>query len=251
MIHGYIYKITTTMSDKVYIGQTTRTIEQRFAEHLKHSTAEDKKTLHLYLAMAKYGKDTFSVEQLDTAQSQEELNEKECYWINFYNSINNGYNMMQGGNNENPMNSDIVKAKHDAKMRSVEVRTKISETMSKLRTTQGFSDEHKQKIRESREKRKAERKAKGLKFYDHPENMASRALAVYCILENGDRYEFDSILHAGQWWFDNYKPFGEVYSVPTFQRKIEASINGKLITFGNKTHKNYKEVTNIKWFYVV
>ena len=79
MIYGFIYKITTTESDKVYIGQTTKTVEKRFAEHLKSATENSKKTLHLYLAMAKYGSETFSVEQIDVATNREELNEKERY----------------------------------------------------------------------------------------------------------------------------------------------------------------------------
>lgn len=251
MIYGYIYKITTTKSNKVYIGQTTKTVGERFAEHLKNSTEKSKNTLHLYLAMNLYGKETFSVEQIDIAEDRNDLNNKECYWINFYDSINNGYNMMEGGNDENPMNSEIVKEKHDAKMRSDEVRKKISKTMRELRTTIGFSDEHKQKIKESRQKRKEERAAQGLNFYDHPENMASRSLGVYCILDTGEKYEFDSILHAGQWWYKNYKPFGDIYSTATYQRKIEASITGKEITFGQKTHSNYKTISNIRWFYIV
>lgn len=79
MTYGYIYKIMTTESGKVYIGQTTKTVEKRFAEHLKSSAEETKKTLHLYLAMNKYGKETFSVEQIDVANDRNELNKKERY----------------------------------------------------------------------------------------------------------------------------------------------------------------------------
>lgn len=251
MIYGYIYKISTTKSNKVYIGQTTKTVEKRFAEHLKNSTENSKKSLHLYQAMNLYGKETFSVEQIDIAKDRNELNRKERYWINHYDSFNNGYNMMDGGNDENPMNSAVVKQKHDDKMRSKEVRNKISTTMHELRTTIGFSEEHKQRIKASREKRKQERKALGLGFYNHPEHMASRSMAVYCILDTGERFDFDSILHAGKWWYDNYKPFGEVYSTATYQRKIEDSIAGKEIECGNKNHKRYVHITNIKWYTIV
>ena len=40
-----------------------------------------------------YGKETFSVEQIDIAKDRNELNRKERYWINHYDSFNNGYNM--------------------------------------------------------------------------------------------------------------------------------------------------------------
>lgn len=251
MSYGYIYKIVNTVNDKVYIGQTTKNVDERFKIHLNASTSKAKKTLHLYAAMNLYGKDKFSIIEIDTAKDRNELNRKERYWIKYYDSIKTGYNMMEGGNDENPMSSEIVKEKHDAKMRSDEVRAKISETMSKLRTEQGFSEEHKQKIKEARKKRKEERAAIGLGFYEHPENMASRSMAVYCILDSGERYEFKSIKDAGKWWYDNYKPFGEVYSTATYQRKIEASIAGKEIECGNKNHKRYVHITNIKWYAIV
>lgn len=159
--------------------------------------------------------------------------------------------MMAGGNDENPMNSAAVKEKHDTKMRSEEVRAKISKTMKELRRTTGFSEEHKQKIKESRQRRKEKRAAAGLGFYDCPENMASRSLGVYCILDTGETLEFDSILHAGKWWYDNYKPFGEGYSTATYQRKIESSIAGKEIEYCAKTCKRYAHITNIRWYRVV
>lgn len=78
-MYGYIYKIKTTASTKVYIGQTTKSIEERYKMHLAAMNMEAKKTLHLYLAMHKYGVETFSIEQIDTASSQKELDEKEQY----------------------------------------------------------------------------------------------------------------------------------------------------------------------------
>lgn len=42
--------------------------------------------------LEKYGKENFIIEQIDTAQTQDELNKKEQYWIQYYNSVENGYN---------------------------------------------------------------------------------------------------------------------------------------------------------------
>lgn len=53
---GYIYKITNSNNNKIYIGQTTRTIQERFKEHCH---ARD--STHLHLAMQKYGYGTFSI----------------------------------------------------------------------------------------------------------------------------------------------------------------------------------------------
>ena len=83
-MYGYIYKITNNTNKKIYIGQTTRTIEKRVQEHftraLYYTTKYDKdeyKYVHLYLAIKKYGEASFTYEQIDTALTQEELNEKE------------------------------------------------------------------------------------------------------------------------------------------------------------------------------
>ena len=258
MSYGYIYKITTSCSEKVYIGQTIRTIEKRWQEHLNARNDENKKSLHLYLAMNKYGVETFSIEKIDEASSQEELDEKEIYWISFYNSIENGYNMAPGGVGTNIFKSEKVKEKHSKKMKDPKTKEKISKSMHELRTIIGFSPEHKYKIRQAHIKRKEERLKAGLKFYDDCTHCATRSRAVYCILNTGELFEFDSILHAGKWWYENYKPFGESYSAATYQRKIEASINGKAITYfsGHSTKNKGKKnviitITNIKWFYKI
>ena len=78
-MYGYIYKISTTKSNKVYVGLTTKTVEKRFAQHLKNSTEKSKNYLPLYQAMNLYGKETFSVIQIDTAEDRNELNRKERY----------------------------------------------------------------------------------------------------------------------------------------------------------------------------
>ena len=253
--------------------------------------------MHLYTAMNAYGKDKFSIELLEEAASQDELNEKEIYWINYYDSLNNGYNMKHGGQDENPMNSSIVKEKHDIKMRSEEVRTKISKAMSEYRNEHGFSEAHRQKLSEAAKNqvyfykedkvththKNNQAKIDQLlldgwtlvkiesKKYRYPKKPASstlketrslpdtlnslgkikafatRSVSCYCILITGERFSFESILEAGLWWYNNFKPFGETYSEVTYQRKIKASIAGKPISFGTRGRPDYKEVTNIKW----
>lgn len=89
-----IYKVQNKTNGKIYIGQTARDIKVRIDEHCRHSsTAID-------AAIAKYGIESFDVEQIDTAETIEELNEKEIYWIQFYSSMApNGYNLCEGGDN--------------------------------------------------------------------------------------------------------------------------------------------------------
>lgn len=91
---GYIYKIINDVTDKVYIGKTTQTVEKRFKEHKRRSIYNDK--YHLYRAMRKYGVEHFFIEEIEECPS-EVLSDRERYWIDYYDSYNNGYNMTVGG----------------------------------------------------------------------------------------------------------------------------------------------------------
>lgn len=106
---GYIYIITNNVNDKVYVGQTYRSIKERFSEHLRSND-----DCYLHRAMRKYGKEHFIIEVIEILQTKNfkdlvnQLNEKEIYWINFYNSCRDGYNMSLGGNNAPSSNSHKV-----------------------------------------------------------------------------------------------------------------------------------------------
>lgn len=89
-----IYKITNKTNGKVYIGQTCRNLQDRMSEHIRHDTIVIDK------AIRKYGIDNFTVEQIDTANDVDELNQKEQFWVSHYNSmVPNGYNQCIGGGN--------------------------------------------------------------------------------------------------------------------------------------------------------
>ena len=87
----FIYKITNTKNNKVYIGQTIRPIQERFKRH-KTDALNNILDTHFARAIRYYGEDAFIIEQIDTAETQEELNQKEQYWIRYYDSVNTGYN---------------------------------------------------------------------------------------------------------------------------------------------------------------
>ena len=86
-----IYKITNIKNNKVYIGQTIRPMKDRFNRHINDALNNAIDT-HFSRAIRKYGKDSFIIEQIDTADSQQELNIKEQMWIRKYDRINEGYN---------------------------------------------------------------------------------------------------------------------------------------------------------------
>lgn len=87
---GYIYIIKNTVNNKVYIGQTRRTIQLRFNEHLNLSKKPNIKT-KLYLNIRELGIESFYVEQLVECKDTE-LNRYEQYYVEKYDSLSNGYN---------------------------------------------------------------------------------------------------------------------------------------------------------------
>ena len=87
----YIYKITNKVNGKVYIGQSVRPVEKRFNRHM-NDAINNKLDTHFARAIRKYGKDNFICEVIDTATNQNDLTLKEQYWIQYYDSVNVGYN---------------------------------------------------------------------------------------------------------------------------------------------------------------
>lgn len=96
---GYIYKITNTQNNKIYIGKTTTCIQDRFSKHVYESKNPNVKgySFILHKAFRKYGIDNFTIEEVEEIDNSL-LDSREIYWINIYNSmIPNGYNMTFGG----------------------------------------------------------------------------------------------------------------------------------------------------------
>lgn len=75
---GYIYKITNNINGKVYIGQTIKTVEKRFRQHINNSNKPYFSQIILYKAMNKYGIENFSVEKIEEIDNSL-LNEREKY----------------------------------------------------------------------------------------------------------------------------------------------------------------------------
>lgn len=92
---GYIYKITNKINKKAYIGKTERSIQERWKEHLRHIPMYCDR-LPLYKALAKYGQENFTIEQVEECDSTI-LDEREIYWINQYGTYHAGYNCTSGG----------------------------------------------------------------------------------------------------------------------------------------------------------
>lgn len=92
----YIYKITNTINNKIYIGQTND-FNRRKSQY-KHACKEKPDQL-ITKAMLKYGFDNFLMEIIDTVNTREEANAKEEEYMVLYDSRNlqKGYNIATGG----------------------------------------------------------------------------------------------------------------------------------------------------------
>lgn len=86
-----VYRIYERNTGKSYIGQTGRTLSQRIYAHL-----HNKKSL-IGKAMREQGQENFDISVLDVCEDRESAYKAEKFWIKFYNSIENGYNIHEGG----------------------------------------------------------------------------------------------------------------------------------------------------------
>ena len=125
-----IYKITNTVNNKSYIGKTTKSLKERIINHFYSSKYNSE--CYIHRAIRKYGKANFKIEIIEEVNNINLIDEKEIYWISYYNTLKEGYNMTSGG--------------EGGKILCAKSRNKQKEK----RKLQIFSEETKQKIRQSR-----------------------------------------------------------------------------------------------------
>lgn len=92
---GKIYKIVDKTNDKIYIGQTINTLEYRFKQHAR-TPLDTVQINSIDYAIQTKGIDNFIITLIEECKISE-LDEKEKYWIKYYNSYYNGYNLTFGG----------------------------------------------------------------------------------------------------------------------------------------------------------
>ena len=111
--YGIIYKIENTITHKVYIGQTShpkgfngrylykgKGIERVYNCYLHKREHGAYYNQYLLRSMEYYGLDVFIVDEIfDVALTKDELNVKEAYYVEKFDSFNNGYNLTSGGDN--------------------------------------------------------------------------------------------------------------------------------------------------------
>lgn len=146
-----IYKITNRISNKVYIGQTKHTTQERFRQHCCTPPALSA----IAGAIQKYGKDNFTIEELALASTQDELDVLEKTHIKLNDSISpNGYNLKDGG-----LEGSVFSAESREKMSKAKRGRKISdETKEKMSRSHKISLQN-ESLRKYRGERLKERYA--------------------------------------------------------------------------------------------
>ena len=102
---SYVYKIINDINGKMYIGQTSRSLYERFEEHCYEARVQRFPDRPLYAAMIKYGVEHFSIELIEETDNPKE---REVYWIEYYGTFQNGYNATFGGDGKWYIDYDLV-----------------------------------------------------------------------------------------------------------------------------------------------
>ena len=186
-----IYKITNNINEKLYIGQTTVSVCKRWQRHCWAS--EYKKNMPISLAIAKYGKENFAIEILDTCNNQVELDEQEIYYAKLYNTFcPNGYNL-RAGSGPGSMSEETkrkISLANKGKKRSEETRRKLSESHKgykhKESTKQKLSDLNRGKIPPKQVREASIRSSQKSYLITHPDGSTENIVNMrkFCRIHN-------------------------------------------------------------------
>ena len=117
---GRIYCVENKTNQKLYIGKTTLTIQMRWSGH-----CACRGTSAIENAIRKYGPDNFTIREIDSAATREELNALERHWIAKLNTrAPCGYNLRPGGEGGPHHHSTLMKMR--AEFSTPEYRAKKS-----------------------------------------------------------------------------------------------------------------------------
>lgn len=136
-----IYLVKNKINDKVYVGLTSKSLEERWVNHCKKAKYKCKnKNGNLFQrAIIKYGKESWELEILETVNSLEDAELIEKKWIKYFNSnnIKFGYNLTNGGK---------------CCIFNKEVKQKISNSIKKLYKNEDYKNNFKKKLKKWHQK---------------------------------------------------------------------------------------------------
>ena len=104
---AYIYKIINDINEKIYVGKTNLSIEERWRQHKKDRSKIEAQKRPLYRAIKKYGIEYFHIELIEEC-TNDIVNEREKYWIEQYGSFKHGYNATIGGDGKPYLDYELI-----------------------------------------------------------------------------------------------------------------------------------------------
>lgn len=145
----YVYEIVNLKNNKKYIG-ITNNVKRRFSRHLSALRYNKHVNAKLQRAFNKYGELAFKFNIIEkTLCSSEELANKETYYIKYFDSFNNGYNLSYGGEGYGKC---VCSEKVKSMLRTLKCGYKESEETRKRKSIsmKNCSDMKERKIRASK-----------------------------------------------------------------------------------------------------
>ena len=145
-----IYIITNLISNAVYIGCTRTTFKHRLKSHIWALESNRHENSHLQNAYNKYGEDKFEFNVLCKIEDNDEIYDKEKYYIQQYKQ--NGYtlyNMTDGGEGFFNLSKEcrkIVGEKNRQRMLGTKLSDETKRRMSESRKGRTLSDKQKQAL---------------------------------------------------------------------------------------------------------
>jgi len=96
MSGGIIYLITCRPTGKCYVGQTTRPLAERWAQHRNPGSGRVNRAL--FAAIQKHGAAVFDVREIERVPTVADLDSRELHWSVVHNTLSpSGYNLRVGG----------------------------------------------------------------------------------------------------------------------------------------------------------
>jgi len=147
-----VYKITNLINGKIYIGSSFD-MGKRWNRHLNELKSNKHHSQKLQRAFNKYGVNNFIFEELELC-GKENLNEVEQFWLDKFDSYNQGYNCSPNvkkpmlGKNHSNETKKIMSSKRLGKILSEETREKLS-LSNKGKKYDIYTEERNNKISES------------------------------------------------------------------------------------------------------
>jgi group I intron endonuclease len=150
---GQVYVIRNTVNDFVYVGSTTQTISQRWAEHMTNVRGKNKKHSKIYRAIEELGVDNFYIEFVEAwpCENKGQLCAREGHHIRQLDSVKNGYNDRVAGR------TDKQRYQEDDKFREKYRKVRRERKKERYHSNEEFREKAKKTAREQRHIKKAER----------------------------------------------------------------------------------------------